>query len=123
MATIVQMVANDIGVTLLPGMAVSAGIVGNAPLTVRSFEQPNVTRKSGSCGAKDARVEFLHLGYLMAGLIKQAVVPFRPCLCVRPYAESESPTVGLTIRCRLGAVAAESGAECHCRSSRAALFV
>ena len=71
LATIVQMVANDIGVTLLPGMAVSAGIVGNAPLTVRSFEQPNVTRKIGLMWHKKTprRVEFRQLGDLIAGLI------------------------------------------------------
>ena len=71
LATIVQMVANDIGVTLLPGMAVKAGIVGNAPLTVRSFAQTNVTRKIGLMWRKKTprRVEFRQLGELIAGLI------------------------------------------------------
>ena len=71
LATIVQMVANDIGVTLLPGMAVKAGIIGDAALTVRSFDQTNVTRKIGLMWRKKTprRVEFRQLGELIAGLI------------------------------------------------------
>jgi len=71
LATIVQMVANDIGVTLLPGMAVKAGIIGDAALTVRAFDQTNVTRKIGLMWRKKTprRVEFRQLGELIAGLI------------------------------------------------------
>ena len=70
LATIVQMVANDIGVTLLPGMAVKAGIVGDTALTVRAFDQAGVTRKIGLMWRKKTprRVEFRQLGELIAGL-------------------------------------------------------
>ncbi len=70
LATIVQMVANDIGVTLLPGMAVKAGIVGDTALKVRAFDQANVTRKIGLMWRKKTprRVEFRQLGDLIAGL-------------------------------------------------------
>ena len=70
LATIVQMVANDIGVTLLPGMAVKAGIVGDTALKVRAFDQANVTRKIGLMWRRKTprRVEFRQLGDLIAGL-------------------------------------------------------
>lgn len=70
LATIVQMVANDIGVTLLPGMAVKAGIVGDTALKIRAFDQPNVTRKIGLMWRKKTprTVEFRQLGELIAGL-------------------------------------------------------
>ena len=71
LATIVQMVANDIGITLLPRMAVDADIVGSAPLAVRAFDQNNVTRKIGLMWRKKTprRVEFRQLGDLLAGLL------------------------------------------------------
>jgi len=71
LATIVQMVANEIGVTLLPRMAVDANIVGAAPLTVRAFDQSNVTRQIGLMWRKKTprRVEFRQLGELIAGLL------------------------------------------------------
>ena len=57
LATIVQMVATDIGVTLLPGMAVKAGIVGNRPHgeIIRSNQchaqdRPNVAEKNAEKG-------------------------------------------------------------------------
>ena len=70
LATIVQMVANDIGVTLLPGMAVKAGVVGDTALKVRAFDQAGVTRKIGLMWRKKTprRVEFRQLGELIAGL-------------------------------------------------------
>ena len=71
LATIVQMVANEIGVTLLPRMAVDANIVGSAPLAVRAFDQNNVTRQIGLMWRKKTprRVEFRQLGELIAGLL------------------------------------------------------
>ena len=70
LATIVQMVANDIGVTLLPGMAVKAGIVGDTALKIRAFDQATVTRKIGLMWRKKTprTVEFRQLGELIAGL-------------------------------------------------------
>ncbi|MBU02351.1 MAG: LysR family transcriptional regulator [Halieaceae bacterium] len=70
LATIVQMVANDIGVTLLPSMAVKAGIVGDTALKVRAFDQAGVTRKIGLMWRRKTprRVEFRQLGELIAGL-------------------------------------------------------
>jgi len=70
LATVVQMVANGIGVTLLPGMSVRAGIAENTALAVRAFDQPNVTRQIGLMWRKKTprRVEFRQLGELIAGL-------------------------------------------------------
>jgi LysR family hydrogen peroxide-inducible transcriptional activator len=52
LATIVQMVANDIGVTLLPSMAVKAGITTNTTLSVRHFDQRTITRTDRAHVAK-----------------------------------------------------------------------
>ena len=68
LATIVQMVANGIGVTLLPGMAVEAGIADNTPLAVRPFDQANIARQIGLMWRKKTPrwVEFRLLGELIA---------------------------------------------------------
>ena len=70
LATIVQMVANGIGITLLPGMAVESGIATNTSLAVRQFDQTNVTRQIGLMWRKKTprRVEFRQLGELIAEL-------------------------------------------------------
>ncbi|RZO80282.1 MAG: hydrogen peroxide-inducible genes activator [Halieaceae bacterium] len=70
LATIVQMVANGIGITLLPGMAVESGIATNTSLAVRPFDQTNVTRQIGLMWRKKTprRVEFRQLGELIAEL-------------------------------------------------------
>jgi LysR family hydrogen peroxide-inducible transcriptional activator len=47
LSTIVQMVANGIGVTLLPEMAVDADIVAGTDLEVRPFSQAGVARQIG----------------------------------------------------------------------------
>ena len=72
LATIVQMVANGIGVTLLPGMAVEAGIAGNTPLAVKPFDQANITRQIGLMWRKKTprRVEFRQLGELIAASVE-----------------------------------------------------
>ena len=68
LTTIVQMVANGIGVTLLPGMAVKAGIADNTPLAVKPFDQANITRQIGLMWRKKTPrwVEFRLLGELIA---------------------------------------------------------
>ena len=73
LATIVQMVANGIGVTLLPGMAVEAGIASNTPLAVKSFDQVSITRQIGLMWRKKTprRVEFRQLGELIAALVEE----------------------------------------------------
>lgn len=45
--TIVQMVANGIGVTLLPQMALKAKILAGTRLQIRQFDEPNVWRSIG----------------------------------------------------------------------------
>ena len=72
LATIVQMVANDIGVTLLPGMAVKAGITGNTTLSVRHFDQLTITRQIGLMWRKKTsrRIEFRQLGDLITRLVQ-----------------------------------------------------
>lgn len=72
LATIVQMAANGIGVTLLPKMAVGAGIAAGTGLIIKSFEQANVTRKIGLMWRKKTprRVEFRQLGDLISGLVE-----------------------------------------------------
>lgn len=47
LSTIVQMVANGIGVTLLPDMAVEAGVTSGTDLQVHHFDQTGVSRKIG----------------------------------------------------------------------------
>jgi len=47
LSTIVQMVANGIGITLLPEMAVDAGITSGTDLITRAFEQSRVSREIG----------------------------------------------------------------------------
>jgi len=47
LTTIVQMVANGIGTTLLPKMATDAGITDGTNLVIRPFEEPNVGRQIG----------------------------------------------------------------------------
>jgi len=47
LSTIVQMVANGIGVTLLPKMAVDAGIMAGTPLVAQPFADRDVSRDVG----------------------------------------------------------------------------
>ena len=72
LATIVQMVANGIGVTLLPQMAVGAGIASGTGLVIKPFRQANVTRKIGLMWRKKTprRVEFRQLGDVISGLLE-----------------------------------------------------
>lgn len=45
--TVVQMAANDIGITLLPEMAVKAGLIKNTQLKTRAFDQSGIERTIG----------------------------------------------------------------------------
>ena len=47
LSTIVQMVANGIGVTLLPQMSIEAGITAGTDLVVHPFDQAGVSRQIG----------------------------------------------------------------------------
>lgn len=47
LTTIVQMVANGIGMTLLPKMATDAGITEGTSLVIRPFDEPDVGRQIG----------------------------------------------------------------------------
>jgi LysR family hydrogen peroxide-inducible transcriptional activator len=66
------MAANGIGVTLLPQMAVEAGIAGNTALVVKPFDQPNITRQIGLMWRKKTprRVEFRQLGELISASLE-----------------------------------------------------
>ena len=72
LATIVQMVANGIGITFLPQMAVAAGIASSTGLVIKPFQQANVTRKIGLMWRKKTprRVEFRQLGDVISGLVE-----------------------------------------------------
>ena len=64
LATIVQMVANGIGITLLPEMAVNAGIAAGTDLVVRPFDRDGVARSIGLMWRKKTprQTEFRLLG-------------------------------------------------------------
>jgi LysR family hydrogen peroxide-inducible transcriptional activator len=66
--TLVQMVANGLGVTLLPQMAVSADVLGETQLELRHFGEENVSREIGMAWRKSdpRREEYL----LLADFIK-----------------------------------------------------
>ena len=64
LSTIVQMVANGIGITLLPSMSVEAGITAGTDLVVQPFDQPGVAREVGLMWRKKTprQTEFRMLG-------------------------------------------------------------
>lgn len=67
--TLVQMVANGLGMTLLPAMAVDAGILGDTHLQVKHFSSENVSREIGMAWRKSdpRREEYL----LLAKFVKE----------------------------------------------------
>lgn len=69
LSTIVQMVANGIGITLLPKMAVDAGITLGTDLHVRPFDQSGVARQIGLMWRKKTprQTEFRLLGEFVKG--------------------------------------------------------
>ena len=66
--TIVQMVANGIGVTLLPRMALNARILSGTEVETRAFKERNVSRSIGLMWRKKTprRAEFTLLGKFIA---------------------------------------------------------
>ena len=62
--TLVQMVANGLGVTLLPDIAVKADIVGDTRLQLKEFSSENVSREIGMAWRKSdpRREDYLLLG-------------------------------------------------------------
>jgi LysR family hydrogen peroxide-inducible transcriptional activator len=58
------MVANGIGITLLPSMSVEAGITAGTDLVVQPFDQPGVAREVGLMWRKKTprQTEFRMLG-------------------------------------------------------------
>lgn len=67
--TLVQMVANGLGITLLPAMAVAADVLGDTQLQLRHFSNENVSREIGMAWRKSdpRREEYL----LLAEFIKK----------------------------------------------------
>ena len=61
--TLVQMVANGLGLTLLPEMAVAADVLGDTQLTVKRFNKESVSRQIGMAWRKTdpRREEYLRL--------------------------------------------------------------
>ena len=56
--TLVQMVANGLGVTLLPAISIAADVLGDTQLQIREFGSENVSRKIGMAWRKsDPRYE------------------------------------------------------------------
>lgn len=69
--TLVQMVANGLGLTLLPAIAVNADVLGDTQLQLKHFSNENVSREIGMAWRKSdpRREEYL----LLADLIKEHV--------------------------------------------------
>ena len=67
--TLVQMVANGLGMTLLPAMAVDAGVLGDTHLRLKHFSNENVSREVGMAWRKSdpRREEYL----LLAEFVKE----------------------------------------------------
>jgi len=61
--TLVQMVANGLGVTLLPAVSITGGVLGNTQLQLKSFGSENVSREIGMAWRKSdpRREEYLLL--------------------------------------------------------------
>lgn len=72
--TIVQMVANGIGVTLLPRMALDARILSGTEVETRAFKERNVSRSIGLMWRKKTprRAEFTLLGKFIAEQCERA---------------------------------------------------
>lgn len=68
--TLVQMVANNMGITMLPKMAIDANILDNIPVTVKAFKENNVWRSIGLLWRKSSprQEEFKLLGKLLQQL-------------------------------------------------------
>ena len=71
LTTIVQMVANGIGATLLPKMATDAGIADGTNLVLRPFDEPDVGRQIGLMWRK--KTPRKHEFGLLGAFIKQCL--------------------------------------------------
>lgn len=72
--TLVQMVANGLGITLLPEMAVTANVLGDTNLQLKHFSSENVCRKIGMAWRKSdpRREDYLLLAeFVKAHVVKQ----------------------------------------------------
>jgi LysR family hydrogen peroxide-inducible transcriptional activator len=67
--TLVQMVANGLGMTLLPAMAINANVLGDTHLKIKHFSNDNVSREVGMAWRKSdpRREEYL----LLAEFVKK----------------------------------------------------
>ena len=65
--TVVQMVANDMGITLLPKMAVNANILGGTNVNTKEFSEPEIWRSIGLMWRNKSprKDEFKELGKLV----------------------------------------------------------
>lgn len=72
--TLVQMVANGLGVTLLPALSVRGGVLGDTQLQLKSFGSENVSREIGMAWRKSdpRREEYL----LLADFIRSHAASF-----------------------------------------------
>ncbi|MFT4861692.1 MAG: LysR family hydrogen peroxide-inducible transcriptional activator [Pseudohongiellaceae bacterium] len=70
--TLVQMVANGLGVTLLPQMAISADVLGETHLELKHFREGNVSREIGMAWRKSdpRRKEYLMLAEFIKNRVK-----------------------------------------------------
>lgn len=72
--TLVQMVANGLGITLLPEMAVTANVLGDTNLQLKHFSSENVCREIGMAWRKSdpRREDYLLLAeFVKAHVVKQ----------------------------------------------------
>ena len=69
--TVIQMVANDIGVSILPKMAINMQTLDDANIAVKAFDEENINRAIGLMWRKNSSraKEF----ELLASLIKYSI--------------------------------------------------
>ena len=74
--TLVQMVANGLGVTLLPAISLEADVLGDTHLQIKEFSNENVSRKIGMAWRKSdpRREEYL----MLADFVKENTLGARP---------------------------------------------
>ena len=72
--TLVQMVANGLGLTLLPSISVQANILGDTHLQLKHFNNENVSREIGMAWRKSdpRREDYLLLADLIRSHVKNS---------------------------------------------------
>lgn len=77
LATIVQMVANGYGVTLLPEMAISSEIHRGGDIRLLRFAEPQPKREIGLAWRKTSprKAEFMQFGQLLCDVVPKAPAP------------------------------------------------